>query len=173
MNNKSLYFTDNFFSAGKTEIFNSSKEKVGELDLKSAFSSSIDVLDKDGNLVVSGRFTFFSNKWRILDGNQQEIGILKQKLTFLSRKYEYDSYGRGTYIIESEPCSREYEIFDEHSSQIAKFEKVSGFFSSSAYQLSTYHEKVSPEELIAVVMGINAIQKRRRSNAAANGGAGS
>jgi hypothetical protein len=56
---------------------------------------------------------------------------------------------------------------------MARFEKVSGFFASPAYHLSKNNEKVSSEELIAVVMGINAIQKRRRSNATANGGAGS
>jgi len=168
-----LYFKDNFFSAGRTEIFNSSKEKVGELDLKSAFSSGVDVLDQDGNLVVSGKFPFFSNKWRITDKFEQEIGVLKQKLTFLAKKYEYDAYGRGIYLIESEPFSHTYEIFDEHSNQIARFEKVSAFFESRAYQLSSTTDTVSSEELIAVVMGINAIQKRRSNAAAGNGGAGS
>jgi uncharacterized protein YxjI len=158
MNEQTLYFKDNFFSAGKTEIFNSLKEKVGELDLKSALSLSIDVLDNEGNLIVSGKFAFFSNKWRISDKSDQEIGVLKQKLTFLSKKYEYDAYGRGTYFIESEPFSHLYEIFDEQSNPIARFEKVSGFFASPAYQLTNNNEKVSSEELIAVVMGINAIQ---------------
>lgn len=166
MKEQTLYFKDNFFSAGRTEIFNSLKEKVGELDLKSAFSSSVDVLDKVGNLVVSGKFTFFSNKWRISDSSDQEIGVLKQKITFLSKKYEYEAYGRGTYFIESEPFSREYDICDDQSNQIGKFEKVSGFFSTPAYQLSNFTESLSNEELIAVVMGVNAIQKRRNNAAA-------
>lgn len=170
MSEQSLYFKDNFFSAGTTEIFNSSKEKVGELDLKSAFSSGIDVLNKDGKRVVSGKFALFSNKWKIYNGTEDEIGILRQQLTFFAKKYEYSTYGRGVYLIESELFSRQYEIFDEQSNQIASFEKVSGFFSSPAFQLINSSERVSNEELIAVVMGVNAIQKRR-SNAAA-GGAG-
>jgi uncharacterized protein YxjI len=170
MKEQTLYFQDNFFSAGRTEIFNSSKEMVGELDLKSAFSSSVDVLDKSGNVVVSGKFTFFSSKWWIFDSSDQEIGVLKQKLTFLSKKYEYEAYGRGTYFIESEPFSREYDISDEQSKQIGRFEKVSGFFSSPAYQLSNFIEKVTSEELIAVVMGVNAIQKRRNNAAAGSTG---
>lgn len=164
-----LYFKDNFFSAGRTEIFNSSKERVGELDLKSAFSSSVDVLDPDGNPVVSGKFVFLSNKWRIIDKSDQEIGLLIQKLTFLSKKYKYDAYGRGTYLIESKPFSDTYDIFDEQENLIARFENVSVIFESSAYQLSNYSEKISSEELIAVVMGINAIGKRRSSNASASG----
>ncbi|MCL6572969.1 MAG: hypothetical protein K6T88_15000 [Bacillus sp. (in: Bacteria)] len=167
MKEQTLYFQDNFFSAGKTEIFNSSKEMVGKLDLKSTFSSSIDVLDKDGNMVVSGKFAFFGNKWRISDSSDQEIGVLKQKLTFLSKKYEYETFERGTYFIDSEPFSQEYEITDEQSNQIGRFEKVSGFFSSPAYQLSNFNEKVTIEELIAIVMGVNAI--RKRNNAAAGG----
>lgn len=173
MSDQSLYFKDNFFSAGRTEIFNSSKEKVGELDLKSAFSSSVDVLDKDGNQVVTGKFGVFSSKWRISDSNDHEVGILKQKFTLFSKKYEYDAYNRGVYLIESEPFSHLYEIFDEQTNQIGKFEKVSGFFSSPAYQLSTSNGKLATEELIAVVMGVNAIRKRRNNNATASGGAGS
>ncbi|MGG1677938.1 hypothetical protein ACIFOT_19565 [Neobacillus sp. NRS-1170] len=170
MNDKTLYFKDNFFSSGRTEIFNSSKEMVGELDLKSAFSSSIDVLDRNQNIVVSGKFTFFSNKWRIYNSNEEEIGILKEKFTFLSKKYEYDAYGRGVYQIKAEPFSRLYEIMDDRSNPVGRFEKVSGFFASPAYQLSNFNEKVTNEELIAVVMGINAIQKKNASAASNSGG---
>ena len=127
MNNHTLYFKDNFFSSGRTEIFNSSKEKVGELDLKSAFSSSIDVLDRDENTVMTGKFTFFSNKWRIYNDYEKEIGVLSGKLSFLSMKYEYVSDGNGTYQIKGQPFSRQYEIMDEDSNTIGRFEKVNGF----------------------------------------------
>lgn len=173
MNDETLYFHDNFFSAGKTEIFNHLKEKVGELDLKSSFSSGIYVLDRNGKLVVSGKFGFFSNKWRIFDGNDQEIGMLKHRLSFLAKKYEYQASGRGIFLIESEVFSRQYEIVDEHSNPVASFEKINGFFSSPAYKLTNVSKVLSAEELIAVVMGVNAIQKRRNNSAAAgNGGAG-
>lgn len=172
MNDHTLYFKDNFFSSGRTEIFNSSREKVGALDLKSAFSSSVDVLDRDDNIVMTGKFTFFSNKWRIYNAYEKEIGVLSGKLSFLSMKYEYVSDGNGTYQIKGEPFSRQYEIMDEDSNTIGRFEKVNGFFASTAYQLNNFNEKFRNEELIAVIMGVNAISKRRRSNGAAanNGG---
>ena len=163
MKDETLYFKDNFFSAGKTDIFNSSKEKVGELDLKSTFTSSVDVLDHYGNVVVSGKLASFSNKWKLCNNVQNEIGTLKQKLTFLSKKYEYDALDRGIYQIDSEPFSYLYDISDDQSNQIGKFEKVSGFFSTPAYQLNNFSKKLSNEELIAVVMGVNAIQKRNNS----------
>jgi uncharacterized protein YxjI len=167
--NDTLYFTDNFFSAGRTEIFNSSKEKVGELDLKSAFSAGIDVLDKNGKVIVSGNFPFFSSKWIITDTNEQEIGVLRGKFTLFTKKYEYTAHSRGIYQIEAEAFSHQYEIFDEQSNLAARFEKISGFFSSPAYQLSNFTEQVTSEELIVVIMGINAIQKRRRNNASNSG----
>jgi uncharacterized protein YxjI len=163
MKNETLYFKDNFFSAGKTEIFNSTKEKVGELDLKSTFTSSVDVVDPSGNVVVSGKLASFSNKWRLFNHHNDEIGTLKQKLTFLSKKYEYDALDRGMYQIDSELFSYHYDIFDDQSNQIGKFEKISGFFSTPAYQLNNFSKKLSNEELIAVVMGVNAIQKRNNS----------
>jgi uncharacterized protein YxjI len=166
--NDSLYFRDNFFSAGTTEIFNSSKEKVGELDLKSSFSSSIDVIDKSGRIIVSGKFPFMSNKWLISDSNENELGKLKAKFSFLSKRYEYTTNSRGVYEIESEPFSYEYKIYDDQLSLAARFEKVSGFFSSPAYRLNNLTERLTTEELIAVVMGVNAIQKRKRNAANSN-----
>ena len=163
MKDETLYFKDNFFSAGKTDIFNSKKEKVGELDLKSSFSSSVDVLDHNGNLVISGKIAPFRNKWRIFDHSDQEIGVLKQKFTLFSKKYEYDSLNRGIYQIDSELFSYLYDISDEQSNPIGRFEKVSGIFSSPSYQLNNSTNKLSNEELIAVVMGVNAIQKRNNS----------
>lgn len=161
-----LYFKDNFFSSGRTEIFNDSKYKVGELDLKGALSSNIDVLNKNGKVVVSGKITFLSNKWRIYNEYGKEIGILKGKLNLFSKKYEYDAYKRGIYYIKSEALSRQYDILDEQANLIGKFEKVSGFFASPAFKLTAFHETMTTEELIAVVMGVNAIRKRQQSSAA-------
>ena len=163
--NDTLYFKDNFFSAGTTEIYNSSKDKVGELDLKSALNASIDVLDHNGKVLVRGKFPLFSSKWKLSGTDEQEIGVLKGKFTLFSKKYEYTAHTRGIFQIEAEAFSHQYDIFDEQSNLIAKFEKVSGFFSSPAYQLRNFTEQVPSEELIAVIMGINAIQKRRRNNA--------
>jgi hypothetical protein len=165
---KVVYFHDNFFSTGRTEIFNGAKEKVGELDLKSMFSSGVEIVDLNGNIKVSGKFPFFGVKWRIYDSHEQEIGALKQKLSFFSKKYEYDANGRGTFFIQSEAFSKQYDIYEDETSIVAKFEKVSGFFASPAFQLTNHSKQLSTEELIAVVMGVNAIQRRNNSNSGAS-----
>jgi uncharacterized protein YxjI len=162
-----IYFTDNFFSAGRTEIFNESKEKVGELDLKSMFTSGVDVLDSEGKLVVSGKFPLLGFKWKIYDNQGQEIGSLKEKFTFFSKKYEYHAYDRDIFLVTSEAFSKHFEIFKEET-LVCTFEKISGFFSSPAYQLNCITDQMTKEELTAVVMGVNAIQKRRRNNTAAS-----
>jgi uncharacterized protein YxjI len=156
---KVVYFQDNFFSAGRTEIFNESKEKVGELDLKSMFSSGVEVLDLNERVIVSGKFPFMGVKWRIYDSNGGEMGLLKQKITFFSKKFEYQASERGSFQIKSEAFSKQYEVYKDDSIIVAKFEKISGFFSSPAFQLTNYSEQLSTEELIAVVMGVNAIQR--------------
>lgn len=159
-----LYFKDNFFSTGTTEIFNEAKEIVGMLDLKSTFTSGIDVLDSKGNIIVSGKFPMLGMKWRVYDNKENELGSLKAKFSLFTKKFEYDAYGRGLFSITSEAFSKEYELF-ENDVVLAKFEKINGFFSSPAYQLTNSTERFTNEELIAVVMGVNAIQKRQNNNA--------
>lgn len=167
---QTVYFSDNFFSAGKTEIFNEGKERVGELDLKSAFSASVDVLDGAGNKSASGKFSFFGGKWVVKNGNEADIGELKARFSFFSKKFRYDAFNRGSFEIKAEPFSHLYEVYDEASSHlVAKFEKISGFFSSPAYRLSSFSDQFTTHELIAVVMGVNAIQKQRNSSSANNG----
>ncbi|MEX2416026.1 MAG: hypothetical protein WD424_07765 [Paenibacillaceae bacterium] len=42
------YFKDNFFSAGKTDIWNEQLESLGYLDLRGAFGSALEVYDAAG-----------------------------------------------------------------------------------------------------------------------------
>jgi uncharacterized protein YxjI len=163
---KVVYFKDNFFSAGRTEIYNAAKEKVGELDLKSMFSAGVEIVDLDGSVKVSGKFPFFGVKWRIYDSHEHEIGALKQKLSFFSKKYEYDANERGSFFIKSEAFSKQYDIYKDETSIVAKFEKVSGFFASPAFQLTNHSNQLTTEESIAVVMGVSAIQRRNNSSSA-------
>lgn len=166
MGQSMIYFKDNFFSAGVTEIFNGDKQRIGSLNLKSAFTSSVDVLDKGGTVVVQGHFPFFSRRWVIGDKDGNELGNLRQRITFFSKKYEYEAVGRGVYKIESEVFSKEYDVFNGDGELIAEFRRISGFFESPVYQLTNNSEKLSNEEVIAMVMGVNMINKRNRNNAA-------
>ncbi|MBP1947083.1 hypothetical protein [Virgibacillus litoralis] len=168
---ESIYFTDNFFSKGTTEIFNSEQEVVGSLDLKSAFSSSVAILDVEGNIVVTGSSPFFSRGWIVKNQSEQELGKLKQRFALFSKKFVYHSYDHGEYEIKSEAFSKEYDILDQDENLVAAFKKVSGFFQSPAYELSSNSSLLAKEELIAVVMGVNMIIKRNNS-AGAGGGAG-
>ena len=170
MNNTTVYFTDNFFSAGLTTIYNENKQEIGSLNLNSMFTSSVDVLDQNDQVVVKGRFPFFSRKWSITDHNDHEIGRLKQRLSFFSKSYEYEAYGRGIFVIHSEAFSKDYEISSEDEEVIATFRRISGFFTSPAFQLTNHSKQLENEELIAIVMGVNMIRKRN-SAAAANSSA--
>ena len=64
------YFSDNFFSAGVTHILNEDNITIGTIDLKSVFTSSVDVLDLDGTIICQGKFRMFSNRWIITEGEK-------------------------------------------------------------------------------------------------------
>ncbi|RIW26838.1 hypothetical protein D3H55_23465 [Bacillus salacetis] len=161
-----LYFADNFFSSGRTEIYNAEKEVVGELDLKSAFSASVDVLNNDGSIMASGKFPFMGNRWVVAGKEGEDIGELRQKWAFFTKRFQYQSLGKGIFSIESEAFSKEYTILDDQGAVICSFERVSGFFSTPAYKLENFSECLSNQELVTVVMGVNAIQKRNNAAAA-------
>ena len=162
MDNQTLYFSNTFFSTGQTDILNEAKEKVGVLDLKSAFTSGVDVLDEKGNVLISGKFPFMRSKWFVTDHSGREIGILKGKFALLVKKYEYAAHNRGVYLIDSEPFSRSYSIY-EHENLVGTFKKINGMFSTTKYQLRTSNNKISNFEWVAVVMGLHAIEQRKKS----------
>ncbi|ANX11552.1 hypothetical protein ABE41_005990 [Fictibacillus arsenicus] len=165
---KCVYFNDNFFSSGKTDIYNESQERLGEIDLKSVFGSSLNVENEKGEVVVEGNFPFFSNRWSIKQPNGTELGEVKSSFAFFSKRYHYLT-NNAAYEIESPAFSKEYTILDENKAEVATFKKVNGFFQSPAFELKNYSDSLSTEELIAVVMGVNAIEKRH--NSSAGGGA--
>ena len=43
-----LYFKDNFFNSGKTDILSENQDVLGEVDLRSSFGSGLDIYDVNG-----------------------------------------------------------------------------------------------------------------------------
>ncbi len=164
-----VYFKDTFFSSGRTDIYNAEQEKRGVLDLKSAFSSGVSIENESGRVVVEGSFPFMSGKWIVKQSDGKELGVVKSAFAFFSKRYRYIANGH-TYEIEAPAFSKEYTIFDESKSEIATFNKVNGFFQAPAYELKNNSDALLTEELIAVVMGVNAIEKRKQSSAGAGAG---
>ncbi len=161
-----LYFRDNFFNAGRTEIVNEYKEQVGLVDLRGAFGSAMDVFGGDGGPLFGGKFRLLSNKWAVTDANGQECGVLRYRMSFLSKRYEYDRYGVGLFEITSPAFSRDYEIRDGKGGLVVSFQKVSGWFESSAFCLTVHNGWVDGYEWVAVIMGMHEIQKRHRHSGA-------
>ncbi|MBH0156305.1 hypothetical protein IHV10_08015 [Fictibacillus sp. 5RED26] len=164
-----VYFKDTFFSSGRTDIYNAEQQKRGVLDLKSAFSSGVSIENETGRVLVEGSFPFMSGKWIVKQSDGKELGVVKSAFAFFSKRYRYITNDH-TYEIEAPAFSKEYTIFDESKSEIATFNKVNGFFQAPAYELKNNSDALLTEELIAVVMGVNAIEKRNQSSAGAGAG---
>lgn len=159
-----LYFRDNFFNAGYTEIMDGNQEQAGHLDLKSLFGSSLDVFDPEG-LICSGRFGMLSNRWDVTSVDGRHLGVLRARMSFFSKRYEYDAGPRGIYEVSAPAFSQEYDVTGMGGRIVASFRRTSGWFSSGAFVLSNESEQLDTYELIAVVMGVHAINKRRNSAA--------
>jgi uncharacterized protein YxjI len=154
-----LYFRDNFWNAGLTDILDEQEGKVGHLDLRSSFGSAIDIYGPNDELLYNGSFPFFSGKWEVSGADGEQVGILRSRLTFFSKKYTYETIGRGSYEIISPAFSKEYEIIDDSENVIAQFKQVNGWLSSGAFLLDNQCEFLDSYELVAVIIGMHAIQK--------------
>lgn len=153
-----LYFKDNFFSNGVTEIMDESGTEVGSLDLKSAFSPSVDVYGRSGELFYKGRLETIApyRRWKILDANKEEIGELRSKFSWKGRIFEYDAGRRGVYGIRA-PFSLEGFAITENDQKIASYAKINGWLSPNAYVLRSPSLRIEPYEWVAVVMGVSAL----------------
>jgi uncharacterized protein YxjI len=163
-----LYFRDNFFNAGFTEILDSQAKNIGHLDLKSSFGSAIDVFGLNDQLLYKGGFPFFSGKWEISNPDGSLVGVLRSRFTMFSKKFTYETEGRGSYDITSPAFSKEYEVSDSSGSLVANFEKVNGWLSSGAFTLRNQSADLDSYELVAVIMGMHAIQKRQDASHASH-----
>ncbi|WP_082233106.1 hypothetical protein [Halobacillus massiliensis] len=161
---KYIYFSDHIFSKGKKDIYDKEENRIGSLDLKSAFTSSVNVENKKGEVVIEGKFPSFSNKWAVSLSDGNELGQVKSSLSFFTKRYKYKT-STEQYEIESPALSREYIIYDKYKKEAATFKKVNGLFEAAAFELRNNSDSLLTEELIAVVMGVNAIQKRRNNAA--------
>ncbi|MFC4778226.1 hypothetical protein ACFO9Q_15610 [Paenibacillus sp. GCM10023252] len=161
-----LYFRDNFFNAGSSDIMDAEGNHAGSLDLRSAFGSGLDVYNGQGLKMCAGEFPFFSNKWHITTADDCELGVLRARMSFLKKKYEYDSGGRGIYEIVSPAFSNEYAVLDEDENEVASFAKISGWLHPGAFCLNNQSQHLDHYELIAIVMGVHAIQKRQNASIA-------
>lgn len=162
-----LYFKDNFFNAGISDIMNEAGEVAGSVDLKSAIGSALIVYDLSGARVCGGKFRFLSNKWEISDYGEGLMGVLRARMSFFSKRYEYDAGHRGTYEITSPAFSKEYTIQSTNGETVASFAKINGWLQSGAFCLNNNSSELNGYELVAVVMGVHEIQKRSRSNSSA------
>lgn len=160
-----LFFRDNFFNAGVTEILNEKKEVVGHLDLKSAFSYSLDVYGPNRKLLYRGKHPFFSFRWEITDGRGKKRGVLRYRFSVFTKKYRYETDRRGVYEIRSPGFSREYEVFDEAGKLVARFARTDSWFGPGAYMLENHSQNLDDYELVAVVMGMNALQRMQNNGA--------
>jgi hypothetical protein len=155
-----LYFKDNFFSTGITPIMDASGQYAGELDLQGTFTTSLSVYDPDKNKLYGGRFPFFSSKWEVSDATGNVLGSLRNKLSFASKKYEYNAGDRGSYSIVSPIFSKFYTIENSHGVQTASFEQVNGWLQSRAYRLTNEDPYLNDYELVVIVMGVYELEKR-------------
>jgi len=159
-----LYFRDNFFNAGRTEIVNENQEPIGEIDLRNAFGSSLEVFGRDGGgPLFGGKFRMMSNKWRVTDSSGEECGVLRYRFTFMSKRYEYDRYGEGVFEITSPAFSRDYEVRNAKGELVVSFQKVSGWFESTAFRLTVHSGRIDGYEWVSVIMGMHEIRKRQNS----------
>ncbi|MCC2249369.1 hypothetical protein JUJ52_05245 [Virgibacillus sp. AGTR] len=73
-------------------------------------------------------------------------------------------------MITSPTFSKAFTVVDTKGNEIAMFKRMNHFFSSPAYELVKHTNHISMAELVIVVMGVNAIEKRKQSSSTNSAG---
>jgi hypothetical protein len=158
-----VYFAGNFFDAGLTDIWDGEERRIGRLDLQDMFSAGVTVFDLHGIELAAGKFRFLSNKWLVTGKNGIEIGELRGRFAFFSTKFEYEHGRLGIFPIVAEPFSKEYAIDAPDGTPAVGLRKTNFFLGPASFELHN-SSGLPTAEWIAVVMGIHAIERRRRNN---------
>ncbi|REK71272.1 hypothetical protein [Paenibacillus paeoniae] len=159
-----LYFNDQFFSTGQTDIMDKEGMPAGMLDLESMWTSSVSVFAQNASLRCTGQFRFMGNTWEVSDAAGEERGTLRARFSLFSKRYEYDAGYRGIYMIESPAFSQDYAILDRNERTVATFQKISSWLQPGAFRLQNNASELDSYELVAVIMGVHSIQKRTNNN---------
>ncbi|MBP2000748.1 uncharacterized protein YxjI [Paenibacillus shirakamiensis] len=160
-----LYFRDNFFNAGRTEIMNEAGQPAGSVDLRSTFGSALDIYDYTGSIVCSGKLRFMANRWDLTAPSGSPLGTVRERLSFLSKRYEYDAgEGRGVYEITCPLFSKEYSIVSMTGDVVARFIQTSRWLESGAYCLQNGSQLLDEYVLVGVVMGVHTMQKNTQGS---------
>ncbi|MNP59541.1 hypothetical protein D3C76_1545440 [compost metagenome] len=111
-----------------------------------------------------GKFRMLLNKWVISDGREMQLGVLRRRISFFTKKYEYDAGRRGIFEIISPAFSKEYSIQKSNGEIVATFARINSWLQSGAFCLKNESKDLDSYELVAVVMGVHEIQKRDQHN---------
>ncbi|UTR16472.1 hypothetical protein MM221_07995 [Salipaludibacillus sp. LMS25] len=100
-------------------------------------------------------------KWLVFGLNDEQLGILKGNTFSFKKKFMYTTEGH-TYKICSPSYSRDFTITNEKEMVVATFKLTNHVLSvKNAFEICNVTEELKTEEIIMIVMGINAIWKRR------------
>jgi|GEM_PF-1245206 len=154
-----LYFNERTWTKGLSDILNSKGEKVGVIDLKSAWTSSIAIYDASDALICTGNFRTFSLKWDVKDAKGKNMGTIRDSSSFFKRKYQYETEGRGVYTIEIAPFMGACTVVDAYRSIAATFQQINGWLQADAFRLRNHSPWLNHYELIAIIFGMHQINK--------------
>lgn len=138
---------------------------------------AFDVTDEAGTLVykVRGNTLMFGAKTNILDASDQELALIKQKISLTN--YSYNVFRDGQVVatvtkknltlkpkfkitgldwsVEGKFLSREYKLFDQNGEVIAIIDRQ-GLFEQGAYAFELVDTTLDPVTVLAVLTAIDA-----------------
>jgi hypothetical protein len=100
-------------------------------------------------------------KWLVFGPTDEQLGILKGNTFSFRKTFMYTTEGH-TYKIFSPSFSRDFTITNEKEMGVATFKLTNHVLSvKNAFEICNMTDELKTEEIIMIVMGINAIWERR------------
>jgi len=167
MSERILLMPDKIIRSGSASVYDEQNEVVATIHYQYfSMTRKIEITDRYDAVLSKGKIRAFSFRptWVILDREQQEIGIIKQLFTFLSRKYIYTNNKGEEYTIDGNLRGRNFQIY-KGSEQVIVVSSVSEFFTfrPHSYEVKILDDTIPTAEAINLVVGIRNLVELAKS----------
>lgn len=168
MSERRLFMPDKIMRSGSAPIFDDQNQPIATIHY-SYFSMTrrIEITNTNGEVIGKGKMKAFSFRptWIMLDPNDHETGMIKQHISFLSRRFTYTNTYGEEYAIDGNLRARNFRMTKNGELAIS-VSSTSDFFTMHphSYAVQIYDDSIATSEAMNIVEGIRTLVEEDQSN---------
>jgi uncharacterized protein YxjI len=167
MSERILLMPDKMLRSGSAPVYNQDNQTIANIHYHyMSMTRKLEITDQNEQIISKGKMKMFSFRptWIITDQDDQELGVIKQLFSFLSRRFVYTNHKGEEFSIDGNLRGRNFQIY-KGDQQVIVVSSVSEFFTfrPHSYEVKILEEDFSASEAINLVEGIRTLVELSKS----------